>query len=123
MVPMIEARLTKEKIPFELKPTQKAYDTYHFARDCDISKYSLLVAAGGDGSYHEVVNGMLHRPDGKKLPLAFIPNGSGNNLCRALGYNTLQDALDYIVNAEVILSDTILTFTDYERVEDVPSDP
>ena len=40
-----------------------------------------MVAVGGDGTMHEVVNGMLHRKDKKRLPIAFIPNGSGNDLC------------------------------------------
>lgn len=55
------------------------------------------MAAGGDGSYHEVINGMLARPDGKKLPIAMIPNGSGNDLCTSIGIMNLNDALDYIV--------------------------
>ena len=32
---------------------------------------------------HEVVNGMLHRLDKKKVPLALLPNGSGNDWARA----------------------------------------
>jgi diacylglycerol kinase family enzyme len=42
------------------------------------------VAVGGDGTYHEVVNGMLHREDKKKIPVGFIPNGSGNDTLRSL---------------------------------------
>jgi len=64
LIPVIEARLNKENIPFELLPTKKQHDTYHFSKDADYSKYSMIVAAGGDGSYHEVVNGMLARNDG-----------------------------------------------------------
>lgn len=45
----------------------------------------MLVAAGGDGSYHEVVNGMLARTDKKKIPIGLIPNGSGNDTCTAIG--------------------------------------
>jgi diacylglycerol kinase family enzyme len=63
LVPLIESRLNKENIPFELKKTEKRNDTYYFAKTLDLSKYSMLVAAGGDGSYHEVVNGMLARAD------------------------------------------------------------
>jgi diacylglycerol kinase family enzyme len=29
----------------------------------ELSEYSALIAVGGDGTYHEVVNGMLHRAD------------------------------------------------------------
>ena len=122
MIPMIEARLQKENIQFEMMPTQKALDTYQFAKDADLDKYSLVVAAGGDGSYHEVVNGMLARSDKKKLPVALIPNGSGNDTCRSLGFNTLDDALNNIVNAEVVKCDTIRTLLDYATEEEVPKD-
>lgn len=96
LIPRIEQRLFAEKINFELRPTMKAGDTYAFAKDLPIHEYSAIVAAGGDGSYHEVINGMLARPDGKKIPIAMIPNGSGNDLCTSLGIMNLNDALDYI---------------------------
>lgn len=45
----------------------------------------MLVACGGDGTCHEVVNGMMMRDDKKKIPIGFIPNGSGDDLCSSLG--------------------------------------
>jgi hypothetical protein len=36
LVPLIETRLTKEKIPYEFKRTQKARDTYFFAKEIDL---------------------------------------------------------------------------------------
>jgi len=89
LVPQIEKRLKDEKIEYELLPTGKRLDTFFFARDLDIEKYSLLVAAGGDGTYHEVVNGMLARPDKQKLPIGLVPNGSGNDLCSSLDIKTV----------------------------------
>lgn len=44
---------------------------------------SALGISGGDGSIYEVVNGMLHRKDKKRVPIAFLPNGSGNDCCRS----------------------------------------
>ena len=119
---MIEQRLTGENIPFELIPTGKALDTFFFARDLDFDKYSLLVAAGGDGTYHEVVNGMLARDDKKKIPIGLIPNGSGNDLCTSLGFKTLDEALDYIVNREVTKVDTVRVLIDHENEESLPED-
>lgn len=34
---------------------------------------------GGDGTFHEVVNGLLSRPDKPDLPLGLIPAGTGNS--------------------------------------------
>lgn len=78
------------------------------------------MAAGGDGSYHEVVNGMLARPDKLKLPIAMLPNGSGNDTCSSIGVKTLDDALNYIVNAEVIALDTVKCLIDYDHENMIP---
>lgn len=114
LIPLIEQRLQKEKITFDLMKTKQAGDTYRFAKELDIEKYSLLVAAGGDGSYHEVVNGMLARPDGKKIPIGMVPNGSGNDTPHSIGIESLDHALDYLVNREVVSIDTIRCLMDVE---------
>jgi diacylglycerol kinase family enzyme len=43
----------------------------------------LVVVAGGDGSVRAVATRLI----GKKVPLALIPNGTANNISRALGMN------------------------------------
>jgi hypothetical protein len=118
--PRIEERLTKEKIPYELKPTQQYLDTFVFAKEMDVDKYSVVVAAGGDGTYHEVVNGMLAREDKRKIPVALVPNGSGNDLCSALGIMTLEDALENICKRTVISIDTTRVLMDHDSEETLP---
>jgi len=44
------------------------------------SEYSVIVAVGGDGTMHEVVNGMM----GGSAALAAIPTGSGNDFVKML---------------------------------------
>jgi len=78
LVPEIEARFLKEGIKFEMLATKKAGDTFNFANEIDFGKYSALVVVGGDGSASEVVNGMLARKDGARLPIGLVGNGSGN---------------------------------------------
>ncbi|MBM7653214.1 diacylglycerol/lipid kinase family protein [Neobacillus cucumis] len=39
----------------------------------------LIIAVGGDGTLHEVLNGIAHD---QKIPLGFIPGGSGNDFSR-----------------------------------------
>jgi diacylglycerol kinase (ATP) len=62
-----------------------------------LSDFSALIAVGGDGTYHEVVNGMLHRSDKLRVPIGYIPNGSGNDTLRAFDVTDVAKALDYIV--------------------------
>ena len=61
--------------------SQKPFDTWKIAETLDIDKYSAIAAVGGDGTFHEVVNGMLFRKDRKRLPIAFIGNGSSHDSC------------------------------------------
>lgn len=87
----------------------------------DLENYSVLSCVGGDGSFHEIVNGMLSRPDGLKLPCCFLPNGSGNDMCRALGSEELETAINYLIKGECIEMDTIRILMDHESESTVPT--
>ncbi|MCA1009980.1 diacylglycerol/lipid kinase family protein [Halobacillus halophilus] len=43
---------------------------------------SYVIVIGGDGTLHEVINGVQHYPD---LPIGFIPVGAGNDFARGIG--------------------------------------
>jgi diacylglycerol kinase (ATP) len=46
--------------------------------------YERLVAVGGDGTCHEVANGLLATPAGRAVSLGVLPAGSGNDWAFAL---------------------------------------
>jgi diacylglycerol kinase (ATP) len=117
---LIEYRLNQANIKYEFLSSLRYLQTWDLAEELDIDKYSALVAVGGDGTLHEVVNGLLHRNDKKRLPVAFIPNGSGNDLCASLKITDVDVALDYIIKGEIIKIDTVKHVIDYEKEEDVP---
>lgn len=50
--------------------------------------YDLVVAVGGDGTVHEVVNGLMQIPPRKRPRLGIIPYGSGNDFSHALGIDS-----------------------------------
>lgn len=55
--------------------------------------YRGIVAVGGDGTVHEVLNGIMRRPEGDRPALGLIPTGSGNDTRRTLGIpSDLTDA-------------------------------
>lgn len=56
-------------------------DAFNKVKNLKIEDFSAIFASGGDGTVHEVVNGLMMRQDGRKLPLGFIPNGTGNDTC------------------------------------------
>ncbi len=47
--------------------------------------YELVVAAGGDGTVHEIINGLMRLPAGRRPRLGVIPLGSGNDFSSAIG--------------------------------------
>ncbi len=61
--------------------------------------YDLVVAAGGDGTVNEVVNGLA----GSGLPLALLPLGTANVLAIEIGLAMAPDAL-----AQTILHGTLV---------------
>jgi YegS/Rv2252/BmrU family lipid kinase len=71
-----------------------------------------LIAAGGDGTVNEVMNGMI-RDDGIAAPdavLCPIPLGTANELCRALGHlGTPDGAVRAIASGQTRVIDVIRT--------------
>lgn len=49
------------------------------------SDYDLVVAAGGDGTVHEVLNGLMRLAEDVRPALGVLPTGSGNDTRRTLG--------------------------------------
>ncbi len=80
------------------------------AATLDIDEYDALIVLGGDGTFHEIVNGMLTRQDGKRIPFGIVPSGSGNSLAHDLGLTDPIKAAKAIVRGET-------TFLDVARIE------
>ena len=68
------------------------------AAELELADYDGLLILGGDGTFHEVVNGMLDRQDGMTFPIGLIPGGSGNSVVHDLGL------LDPIAAAKAIVA-------------------
>ena len=55
------------------------------ARQAGEEGYDLVIAIGGDGTVHEVVNGLMQVPAKKRPALGIVPVGSGNDFAYACG--------------------------------------
>ncbi len=78
--------------PLDVRPTAGPGDAAAFARTADAEAYDLLVAAGGDGTINEVINGLVGLPDWRP-PLAVLPLGTANVLAVELGLDLEEPAL------------------------------
>ena len=68
------------------------------ANQIDLSEYDGFIGIGGDGTLHEITNGMLSRSDGNKIPIGIIPGGSGNSYMHDLKLTDPLKAAKAITN-------------------------
>lgn len=50
--------------------------------------YDMVIAMGGDGTVHEVMNGLMQIPEEKRPVLGVVPAGSGNDFGHGIGAST-----------------------------------
>jgi diacylglycerol kinase family enzyme len=55
--------------------------------------YYILTAVGGDGTVGEILSGIMAQPE-PRPKLAIIPAGTGNDIARAVGIYSFENAVD-----------------------------
>jgi YegS/Rv2252/BmrU family lipid kinase len=75
----------------EVRETAAPGDAEAWARDSAAAGYDVVVAAGGDGTIREVINGLAGIPDAP--PLAILPLGTANVLAVEIGLSSDPAAL------------------------------
>lgn len=76
-----EGILKRRGYDVELQLTSQKGDAESFAREAAALSGIMVIAAGGDGTYNEVANGLLH----SSTPLAILPLGTTSVLAREFG--------------------------------------
>ncbi len=84
---------------YELDVIETRYSGHSrdITRSIDLQPYDCICAIGGDGTMHEVLNGLLARSDGKSVPVGLIPGGTGNSLMHDLDCLDPEEAAKVIV--------------------------
>ncbi len=63
--------------------------------------YDMVIALGGDGTVHEVINGLMQIPVDKRPILGIVPVGSGNDFAHSIGLPEKADvALVHALHGE-----------------------
>ena len=86
------------KIELKILETERTEHALDYAYELDYNGYDGLCAIGGDGTMHEIINGMLKRPDKRQLPIGLITGGTGNSFMHDL------NCLDPVKAAKRIVS-------------------
>jgi len=98
-LPDILQRLDEGGIETTVHATTGEGDATRAAIDAAQRGYDIVIAAGGDGTIYEVVNGLAdqeHRPE-----LGIFPLGTTNDLSRALGISRQwEDYCDLVLRGE-----------------------
>ncbi|MDR6771424.1 diacylglycerol kinase family protein [Azospirillum sp. BE72] len=82
----VVSRLEARGLSVTVRPTGKRGDAEAFAREADPAAVDAVIAAGGDGTINEVINGLaVHAAAGLPLPLGIVPMGTANVLAAELG--------------------------------------
>jgi diacylglycerol kinase (ATP) len=87
ILPEVEAGLNKRGITFDLASTDYPGHAISLVKEADLEKYDGVVAAGGDGTLFEVINGYFQNPADKKIPLGVLPVGTGNAFARDMEFD------------------------------------
>lgn len=71
------------------------------ARAADAGAFDAIIAAGGDGTVHEIVNGLARGPGAGRthapLPLGLIPLGTANVLAAEIGLTTAPGTVAEVI--------------------------
>jgi diacylglycerol kinase (ATP) len=100
--PKAERALAREGLDYVLLRTMRPGHGIELAYQAAKDGFSPIVAAGGDGTVNEVVNGLMKaREEGFAPPLGVVPLGTANDLTEGLGQHAGIDGAARIITAGV----------------------
>jgi YegS/Rv2252/BmrU family lipid kinase len=114
MFPQVETALRKAGMEFEIVHTRASLHAVQLAWEAPAQGYERIIAIGGDGIVHEVVNGLLRASnEGETIALGIIPLGTGNDFIKSLppalspgqSRDDWQQAIPRIVGGKTLLVD------------------
>lgn len=97
-MPAVRAALTRAGVEYNLVLTTAPGEATQQAQRAAQNRVDAVVAAGGDGTVSEVVNGLIRSAGGRVArPLGILPIGTGNDFSDMLGLpRDLEEAADVI---------------------------
>lgn len=101
----VEKRFNDGGYDVEFIPTQKPKHAINITKEICEKEFDLLVISGGDGTLHEVINGLRL----KKVPrIGYIPSGTTCDFAKTLNIpRNVDKAIDLILNGEPAKMDIV----------------
>jgi diacylglycerol kinase (ATP) len=86
--PDIRSLLKAAGIKFDFQFTEAKGHGIELARTAALDGYRFLVAVGGDGTIHEVANGIMDSHQAAETALGIVSTGTGSDLTRSTGLSS-----------------------------------
>lgn len=85
MFPQVQEQLRAAGMEFDVAHTRASLHAVQLAWDAPKQGYERIIAVGGDGIVHEVLNGLMRASnEGETIALGIIPLGTGNDFIKSL---------------------------------------
>ncbi|MCY2978049.1 MAG: diacylglycerol kinase family lipid kinase [Planctomycetota bacterium] len=97
----------KAGIELNVHMTERPGHAHEIARNLDQNSVQGVCVVGGDGTFHEVVDGLMHRNEPISIPLGIIPAGTGNSLAQHLNCKDPMQAALQIVAGRTMPLDVV----------------
>jgi len=94
-------KLESKKINYKNLFTKNQFHAVELIENEKINDFDFILVLGGDGTMHEVINGMLNRNDNVNIPIGLLPTGSGNSLLHDIGDINIVESLDTILQYNI----------------------
>lgn len=100
---IVESFLSSRGIDYEEHRTCGVHDAEDIARRLTLAGETEIIVMGGDGTLHEVINGLA---DPTKVNIGLIPSGTGNDFAEKAGIpENAEKAIALIVDGEAKATD------------------
>jgi diacylglycerol kinase (ATP) len=98
LIPQVLARFREAGIEVVTRLTESPGHAERIAAEAPLGDFQGIVAAGGDGTLFEVLNGYYRNTSARRIPLGVIPIGTGNAFARdiSLGTDQVREAVAFI---------------------------
>lgn len=103
-IPAIKSYMETNNLDYDLVLTTEPMHAVELAKQAHAEGYTYIIAAGGDGTANEVLNGLMEANKNSEHQAIFgvLPVGSGNDMAFGIGLETgLEQALDILRNQNI----------------------
>jgi diacylglycerol kinase family enzyme len=104
----------------DLIESTKFNHVYELIPALDFSLYDALLSFGGDGTHFQVIDAMMGRKDGKRIPIGCIGGGTANDFVHSMGYKDTEESAKGAMKGMVGRLDQMRVLLDAESIYDIP---